>query len=77
MSHLLNSAERGPLRRLLADTPIAELLNVADGFDAIGSQNAGQRLRTAAERLAATGGEIERKLGEYAVCHRVRPATAN
>ena len=52
VSHLLNAAERGLLARLLADTPIAELLDVADGLDAIGSPNAGQRLRTATEHLA-------------------------
>ncbi len=52
VSHLLNSAERGLLPRLLADTPIAELLDVADGLDAIGSPNAGQRLRTTTEHLA-------------------------
>ena len=52
VSHLLNAAERGTLQRLLADTPIAELLDVADGLDAIGSPNAGQRLRTATEHLA-------------------------
>jgi hypothetical protein len=52
VSHLLNAAERGTLLRLLADTPIAELLDVADGLDAIGTPNAGQRLRTATEHLA-------------------------
>jgi hypothetical protein len=52
VSHLLNAAERGALPRLLADTPIAELLDVADGLDAIGTPNAGQRLRTATEHLA-------------------------
>lgn len=52
VSHLLGAAERGQLTRLLADTPIAELLDVADGLDAIGSPNAGQRLRTATEHLA-------------------------
>jgi hypothetical protein len=103
VSHLLNAAERGLLVRLLADTPIAELLDVADGLDAIGSPNAGQRLRTATEKLAVAndpgnglvradtvaasasllGGqldamrsEIERRLLEYAVHHRVRPVTA-
>jgi hypothetical protein len=52
VSHLLNAAERGTLARLLADTPIAELLDVADGLDAIGAPNASQRLRTATEHLA-------------------------
>ena len=52
VSHLLKAAERGTLARLLADSPIAELLDVADGLDAIGSPNAGQRLRTATEHLA-------------------------
>jgi hypothetical protein len=51
VSHLLNAAERGTLGRVLADTPIAELLDVADGLDAIGAPNAGQRLRTATEKL--------------------------
>lgn len=51
VSHLMNAAERGTLGRLLADTPIAELLDVADGLDAIGSPNAGQRLRTTTETL--------------------------
>lgn len=52
VSHMLNAAERGTLDRLLADTPLAELVDVADGLDAIGSPNAGQRLRTATEKLA-------------------------
>lgn len=52
VSRLLNAAEQGALGRLLADTPIAELLDVADGLDAIGAPNAGQRLRTATEQLA-------------------------
>ncbi len=52
VSQLLNAAERGLLARLLGETPIAELIDVADGLDAIGSPNAGQRLRTATEQLA-------------------------
>jgi hypothetical protein len=52
VSHLLDAAERGLLTRLLGETPIAELIEVADGLDAIGSPNAGQRLRTATEQLA-------------------------
>jgi hypothetical protein len=52
VSRLLNAAEQGGLARLLADTPLAELLDVADGLDAIGAPNAGQRLRTATEQLA-------------------------
>jgi hypothetical protein len=52
VSHLLNAAERGALARLLAETPIPELIDVADGLDAIGSPDAGQRLRTATENLA-------------------------
>jgi hypothetical protein len=52
VSHLLIAAERGALARLLAETPIPELIDVADGLDAIGSPNAGQRLRTATEKLA-------------------------
>jgi hypothetical protein len=52
VSRLLNAAEQGALGRLLADTPLAELLDVADGLDAIGAPNAGQRLRTATEQLA-------------------------
>jgi hypothetical protein len=52
VSHLLNAAERGALERLLANTPISELIDVADGLDAIGAPNAGERLRTATENLA-------------------------
>jgi hypothetical protein len=52
VSHLLNAAERGALERLLADTPISELIDVADGLDAIGAPNAGERLRSATEKLA-------------------------
>lgn len=52
VSRLLNATEQGALGRLLADTPLAELLDVADGLDAIGAPNAGQRLRTATEQLA-------------------------
>lgn len=52
VSRLLNAVERGMLARMIADTPIAELIDVADGLDAIGSPNAGQRLRTVTEKLA-------------------------
>jgi len=52
VSHLLNAVGRGTLERLLADTPISELIDVADGLDAIGAPNAGERLRTATEKLA-------------------------
>lgn len=48
---LLQAADRGTLGRLLADAPIAELIDVADALDAIGAPNAGQRLRTATENL--------------------------
>jgi hypothetical protein len=51
VSHLMKAAECGALARLLADTPVAELLDVADGLDAIGTPNAGARLRTATEEL--------------------------
>ena len=51
VSHLMRAAECGALARLLADTPVSELLDVADGLDAIGTPNAGQRLRTATEEL--------------------------
>lgn len=52
VSRLLSAVERGMLARMIADTPIAELIDVADGLDAIGSPNAGQRLRTVTEKLA-------------------------
>jgi len=52
VSHVLLAAERGSLARLLRDTPLAELIDAADGLDAIGAPNAGQRLRTATEELA-------------------------
>ncbi len=51
VSRLLDVAERGKLAALLADTPIDELIDVADGLDAIGAPNAGQRLRTVTQRL--------------------------
>ena len=51
VSHLMNAAERGVLAQMLADTPIAELIEVAEGLDAIGAPNAGQRLRTVTQRL--------------------------
>ena len=52
VTHLMIAAERGTLGRMLSETPLAELLDVADGLDAIGSPNAGLRLRTATEELA-------------------------
>jgi hypothetical protein len=51
VSHLMNAAERGVLGRMLANTPIIELIEIADGLDAIGVPNAGQRLRTVTQRL--------------------------
>lgn len=51
VSHLMNAVERGGLERVLANTPIMELIEVADGFDAIGVPNAGQRVRTVTQRL--------------------------
>jgi hypothetical protein len=70
VSQLLNAAERGILTRMLADSPLAELLDVADALDAVGAPNAGQRLRTATEKLAVAndpGGGLRRAAAVGAV----------
>ena len=53
ISHLLNSIEDTTFDRLLADSPLAELLALADGLDAIQSPEAARSIRGAATALAA------------------------
>lgn len=53
VSHLLNALEEGTLERLLADSPLAELLALADGLDAIGRNDAARSVRWATTELAA------------------------
>jgi len=53
ISHLLNSIEDTTFDRLLADSPLAELLALADGLDAIQSPEAARSIRAAATALAA------------------------
>ena len=53
ISHLLNSIEDTTFDRLLADSPLAELLALADGLDAIQSPEAARGIRGAATALAA------------------------
>jgi hypothetical protein len=53
VSHLLNAIEDGTLERLLADSPLAELLALADGLDAIDRPEAARHMRWAATELAA------------------------
>lgn len=53
ISHLLNSIEDSTFERLLADSPLAELLALADGLAAIGSLDSARTIRAAATALAA------------------------
>jgi hypothetical protein len=53
VSHLLNSIEDTTFDRLLADSPLAELLALADGLDAIRAPEAARSIRGAATTLAA------------------------
>jgi hypothetical protein len=53
VSHLLNALDDGTLERLLADSPLAELLALADGLDAIAQPDAARSLRWATTELAA------------------------
>jgi hypothetical protein len=53
VSHFLNSIEDSTFDRLLADSPLAELLALADGLDAIRSPDAARTVRAAATALAA------------------------
>jgi len=53
ISHLLNSIEDTTFDRLVADSPLAELLALADGLDAIDSPDAARSVRGAATALAA------------------------
>ena len=53
VSHFLNSLEESTLDRLLADSPLAELLALADGLEAIRSIDAARAMRAAATALAA------------------------
>jgi hypothetical protein len=53
VSHFLNSIEDSTFDRLLADSPLAELLALADGLDAIRSPDAARTIRAAATALAA------------------------
>jgi hypothetical protein len=53
ISHLLNSIEDSTFDRLLADSPLAELLALADGLDAIQAPDAARSIRGAATALAA------------------------
>ena len=53
ISHLLNSIEDATFDRLIADSPLAELLALADGLDAIQSPEAARSVRGAATALAA------------------------
>jgi hypothetical protein len=53
VSHLLNSIEDSTFERLLADSPLAELLALADGLQAIGSVAPARTIRAAATALAA------------------------
>lgn len=53
IAHLLNSIEDATFDRLLADSPLAELLALADGLDAIQSPDAARSIRGAATALAA------------------------
>ncbi len=52
ISHLLNSIEDTTFDRLLADSPLAELLALADGLDAIQAPDAARSIRGAATALA-------------------------
>lgn len=53
ISHLLNSIEDTTFDRLFADSPLAELLALADGLDAIEAPDAARSIRGAATALAA------------------------
>lgn len=53
ISHLLNSLEDSTFERLLGDSPLAELLALADGLEAIGSVDSARTIRAAATALAA------------------------
>ena len=53
VSHFLNSLEESTFDRLLADSPLAELLALADGLDAIRAPDAARTIRAAATALAA------------------------
>ena len=53
VSHLLNALEDHTLDRLLGDSPLAELLALADGLEAISSDDAARDMRRVTTILAA------------------------
>ena len=53
VSHLMHVLGQGELTRLLSDTPLAELLAIANALEIIGRADLAQRLRSVTESLAA------------------------
>ncbi|HXQ32234.1 MAG TPA: hypothetical protein VN790_09760 [Steroidobacteraceae bacterium] len=53
VSHLLNAIEDATLDRLVADSPLTELVALADGLDAIEAPEAARSIRRAKADLAA------------------------
>ena len=53
VSHFLSAIGDGTLERLLADTPQAELVAIADGLDAINAPQAAASLRLATEAVVS------------------------
>lgn len=54
VSQFLDAVERGRLRRLLSEAPLAELQQLAEGLDAIEAAETGESVRLAAAVLGAT-----------------------
>jgi hypothetical protein len=74
ISHLLNSIEDTTFDRLLADSPLAELLALADGLDAIQAPDAARSIRGAATALAAAndpGRGLERSEAVASIAKRL------
>lgn len=53
ISHLMHALDDRTLDRVLGDTPLGELIAIADALQTIGAIQAARRLRAVTERLAA------------------------
>jgi hypothetical protein len=54
ISQFIDAIERGRLQRMLSDSPLAELMSLADGLDAIESRDAATAVRVAAADISLT-----------------------
>jgi len=54
VSQFIDAIEHARVRRMLSDSPIAELVSLAEGLDAIGALDAATAIRTAVADLSLT-----------------------